>query len=367
MNQQHSLQSDCYVYAVPVAVRHYLAHTVDGHSIRSLARASACHPSTVLRQVRRFESRRDDPLIDAALKALLPATTGPSRPANKGTDDMKIEASHRSGWLNEAQNHARIDREALQVLRRLCEHGAVLAVARDMDSAVVVREDRSGASLRTAVVEREIAQAMALQGWISCASPEARIARYFITTSGREALRRLTAAEENRAQGFRAEPSHDKRNASHQWDLSDDFGTGSRYMVTESPLIGLARRKDKDGQPFLNKDQVTAGERMRQDFELSQVGPKVTEDWRAALMQGLDSQPKATRQARLRLIAAMDDLGPGLSDVVLQCCCFLEGLEVTEKKMGWSSRSGKIVLRIALQRLMRHYEETQGKYAPMIG
>ncbi|MEO1641497.1 MAG: DUF6456 domain-containing protein, partial [Pseudomonadota bacterium] len=43
------------------------------------------------------------------------------------------------------------------------------------------------------------------------------------------------------------------------------------------------------------------------------------------------------------------------------------GLEQTEKLMGWSARSGKIVLRIALQRLKRHYAETQGQFGPMIG
>ena len=35
--------------------------------------------------------------------------------------------------------------------------------------------------------------------------------------------------------------------------------------------------------------------------------------------------------------------------------------------MGWSARSGKIALRIALQRLKRHYAETQGRFGPMIG
>jgi hypothetical protein len=64
---------------------------------------------------------------------------------------------------------------------------------------------------------------------------------------------------------------------------------------------------------------------------------------------------------------ALRDLGPGLGDMVLRCCCFLEGLEAAEKRMGWSARSGKIVLRIALQRLKRHYAETYGPEADMIG
>jgi len=52
--------------------------------------------------------------------------------------------------------------------------------------------------------------------------------------------------------------------------------------------------------------------------------------------------------------------------MVLRCCCYLEGLETAEKKMGWSARSGKIVLRIALYRLRRHYERL-GAGAGLIG
>ena len=48
----------------------YLAHTSAGHSIRGLARAKGCHASTILRQVRKVESWRDDPLIDEALDRL---------------------------------------------------------------------------------------------------------------------------------------------------------------------------------------------------------------------------------------------------------------------------------------------------------
>ena len=55
---------------VPVATRRYLAHTEDGLSIRHLAREAEVHASTVLRQIRRTEGRRDDPLVDDALRAL---------------------------------------------------------------------------------------------------------------------------------------------------------------------------------------------------------------------------------------------------------------------------------------------------------
>mgnify|MGYP002652262663 CR=1 FL=1 len=45
---------------------------------------------------------------------------------------------------------------------------------------------------------------------------------------------------------------------------------------------------------------------------------------------------------------------------------FLEGIEMTERRLGWSARSGKIVLRLALMRLERHYVERYGSGSPLI-
>lgn len=370
--KEGSVRSDALPVWVPDAARHYLAHTETGQSIRALARESDCHPSTVLRQVRRFEGRRDDPLIDAALKSL-------STRVSKFDDDHKREEVMMNMDCLKAVpgqvvglTQKQIDQDAKRILRRLCEQGAVLAVAREMETAVVVRETQTGEQLHTASVDREIAQAMALKDWITCPNPEGRLARYFITNTGRSALRRLTAEDENRASGFAEKRIDNDSDAG--WDIATIEGEPqqqNRYHNTESPLVGLARRRDRDGELFLKRDLVAAGERLREDFELAQIGTNAVESWEAFVAGDVvelrPEGPDGAVAARSRVKDALRDLGPGLGDIVLRCCCYLEGLEQTEKSMGWSARSGKIVLRIALQRLKRHYEETQGQFGPMIG
>ena len=356
---------------VPMAARNYLVHTQTGLSIRAVARASDCQPSTVLRQVRRFEGRRDDPLIDAALDQLSTQVASDQLAQHRGRTKMNSERKFDRIDHKQELTQRRIDQDAKRILRRLCEHGAVLAVARDMETAVVVREAGQSDQLRTAIVDREIAQAMALKDWITCPSPDERIARYFITNTGRAALRRLTAEDENRAHGLgdrRGDPE-----AEAAWDL-DAMDGGSqrsrRYHGTESPLVGLARRKDRDGKPFLDRSLVVAGERLREDFELAQVGQPVIESWDAFMQEPVLAEPAqacGALAARYRLRMALTELGLGLGDIVLRCCCFLEGLEQTEKTMGWSARSGKIVLRIGLERLKNHYGQHGGKFGPLIG
>ena len=323
---------------VPSAVRLYLTHTEDGRSLRDIARQEGVHASTVLRQVRRFENRRDDPLVDGALGRL--------------RDMPQADVPLPAGAVDEAL----LDGEARRILPRLAEPGALLVVAPDMERAVVLRDGPGGAT-RLAVLDRQIAEAFALREWIICVQP-GRVLRYEIDTAGRSALRRLQAGEPASA------PSERR--------FDDEDSRGTRPVTVETPVIALARRRDKAGNPFLTPDLVSAAERLREDFEAAQTGSKVALDWDSLLTgphRGTGSGLPAGRGAsgaRDRVMAALADLGPGLADMALRCCCFMEGLETAERRLGWSARSGKIVLRIALLRLVRHYDG-QGDAGKMIG
>jgi len=358
---------------VPRPAIRYLEHTEEGVSIRALARRNGCHPSTILRQIRRIEARRDDPLVDAVLSKLgadlFPAKTAPKHKAAQNKETGMIQAIPAEATLVPAPSRHELDREALRVLRRLRENGAVLAVAEDMEKAVVVREGEDGDGARTAVVDSMIVQAMALKEWIACAAP-GRISRYRITAAGRAELNRLLAASENQARDHIEHGFADAQSAFvYGVEQTPDHAVRRRGRngLADSPLILLSRRKDRDGQPFLPQKLVAAGERLREDFELAQLGPKVAQNWDRFLTgggrDGFDPGSKgfgSGYDARGRVERALAFLGPGLSDVALRCCCYLEGLENAEKRMGWSARSGKIVLRIALQRLHLHYSGEAG-------
>ncbi len=366
---------------LPETVRLYLDHTEDGVSFRELARREGCHASTILRIVRRFETRRDDPLLDEALSALVKTNTAPSPPSTDKKDDSDMSAPlrHSAPPIDEAM----IRQEAKRVLRRLAEPGAVLAIAADMEKAAVLREFPDGKSARTAVLDRSAAQVFVLKDWIVCRKP-GRIATYELTGIGRAALKRMleedgagSGAERGAEMGM-AEAPMAFAGQHREWATREvaDEGTSRRvrYNLAESPIAVLGRRREKDGKLFLEAELVDAAERFREDFELAQMGPRVAQNWERFLTAGdrggFKTSPgiaEGPRAARDRVALALHDLGPGLGDVALRVCCYLEGVETAERRMGWAARSGKIVLRIALQRLRRHYDETYGRSGPLIG
>ena len=359
---------------LPDSAFHYLLHTETGASIRALARDAGCHASTILRQIRGFETRRDDLLVDQALRRLGQKFFG-ARNAGSPLMETKMNALSKVEVEEETLSEARLKEESRRILRNLCETGAVLAVAAEMDKGVVVRETEDGQSVRTGIVDREVAEAMALKEWISCDAP-GRIARYRITRSGRAALNMLLAEAENLAVGFAEAPTAFDGQDIDEFKVesagTSDRAKRVRYNMAETPLSALARRKDRDGELFLSHDLVRAGERLREDFELAQMGPRAEANWDKFLTNTerafapLDGSARGAEAARNRVTGALRELGPGLGDVALRCCCYLEGLERAEKRMGWSARSGKIVLRIALQRLKRHYDDL-GDAGGMIG
>ena len=131
---------------------------------------------------------------------------------------------------------------------------------------------------------------------------------------------------------------------------------GKRRSVTvnlaESPLSWLHARGHLDDRLF------DAGERLRADYERAQLSPSVTMCWDPVRARTTgDGLTPSERQiaARQRFDDAMREAGRGLQDVLWRVVCACESLPDAEKALEWPARSGKLVLRIALDRVADFY------------
>jgi hypothetical protein len=59
--------------------------------------------------------------------------------------------------------------------------------------------------------------------------------------------------------------------------------------------------------------------------------------------------------AKRRFDEAVNEAGPGLSDILWRVVCSGEGMREAETALGWPARAGKLVLGIALDRVADYY------------
>lgn len=128
-------------------------------------------------------------------------------------------------------------------------------------------------------------------------------------------------------------------------------GRSVAVNVAESPLGWLRARGLVDARQF------EAGERLRGDYERASLAPSVTMRWQARVDGGGGGADPATAQlaAKRRFDAATAALGHGLADIAWRVICAGEALPAAEKGLGWPTRSGRLVLTLALDRLADHY------------
>lgn len=135
---------------------------------------------------------------------------------------------------------------------------------------------------------------------------------------------------------------------------------GKRRTITvnlnESPLAWLHSRGHLDDRLF------AAGEALRRDYEYAQLPANVTMRWDPVMSKstGDEGLTQTERQiaAKQRFNAAITEAGKGLEDILWRVVCAGEGLPDAEKALGWPVRSGKLVLKLALDRVADFYRIT---------
>ena len=136
----------------------------------------------------------------------------------------------------------------------------------------------------------------------------------------------------------------------------------SPQMSTKARSPGSVGARGPDGKPLIDAAAFTAGERLRADYTRGQLMPRVTANWTAEVAQsrrdgagGMVEMTEAAIAARKRVERALSAVGPELAGVLVDFCCFLKGIETIERERRWPQRSAKLVLRLALSALARHY------------
>ncbi len=129
-----------------------------------------------------------------------------------------------------------------------------------------------------------------------------------------------------------------------------------RVNVAESPLGWLRPRG------LVSERQLAAGEALRQDYERASLAQRVVMRWDASPPdkghrdgRQHGASTLAQLDARDRFHGAIAMAGPGLADILWRVVCAGESVPMAEGALGWPTRSGRLVLLLALDRVADYY------------
>lgn len=156
-----------------------------------------------------------------------------------------------------------------------------------------------------------------------------------------------------------------------------EFEHGEKIEVnlSESPLSKLYRLRNSDGSSFISDDEFRAGERLRADFTRGSMMPSISARWEVSVDNstrsgggGMAELTDIALASRMRVERALETVGPELSGVLIDVCCFLKGLETVERERQWPVRSGKMLLKMGLAMLHRHYnpQEKERRFSTVL-
>jgi len=251
-----------------------------------------------------------------------------------------------------SKGHAKVDMTGiLALLSTLAGRGRSAVAPAPGETVVAIRGAPQAPGSRPTVAALDAAHQ---RGWVSQQADEP--GHYRLTPAGREALRRSRA----RLAALKAHMARSESGA------SSEGPTPATPTVNgaESPLAWLAGRRDAAGRPMLSPSEVQAGERLRADLSFAQLVPRVTMGWSGIPMAGDRGASAAgfgrdladnVIAARARVSAALKAVGPELSDILVDVCGHLRGLEEISRAEGWPRRAARLLLQRALSALARHY------------
>lgn len=235
----------------------------------------------------------------------------------------------------------------LRALKKMS--GRTMAVVAE-GGTVLVSDRQGNAMARSGAIDATTWDLLESRGFVVREDDE----KWRLSNAGRIHLKRLMSRGGGTREG-------------HSSAIQEQGSTGvrpgaERSNLAESPLAWLRQRRDKSGRPLISQAQFEAGERLRSDFERGSMMARMTVNWSVTGGTSPGSAPDRELElrsdalaARERVRSALAEVGPELSGILIDVCCYLKGLADVERRAGWPQRTAKVVLLMALTTLARHY------------